>query len=102
MLYAVPCPCGQTARGQRQRRHQVVPCAACGKPVFVLPDSAWAAAPTEAQAARTRWRAWRGPLLAGAVCLALVLAGFLLLLPHLNRPAPAAAGQPSREGVLAL
>jgi hypothetical protein len=37
--YEVWCPCGQVARGQRRKKHQVVPCDGCGRGLFVFPAS---------------------------------------------------------------
>src|SRR4051794_156423 len=35
--FAIECGCGAWSRGERQPKAQVVTCAGCGKPVFVLP-----------------------------------------------------------------
>jgi hypothetical protein len=95
--YAVACRCGHTLQGQRRRRHQVVACPSCGASVFVLPYSAYPAAYPEdagppkegvkpsAKARRSRLRAWRLPLLAALVTLAVAVAFFLWILPRLNR-----------------
>jgi hypothetical protein len=82
--YQLLCQCGRAIAGARQRRHQVVPCPACGRAVFVLPRSAYA--PAEGVPARPPRRWWRGPLLAGAGCVALLLLAFVLVLPRLMRP----------------
>jgi hypothetical protein len=94
--YEVACACGQVARGQRQATHQVIRCATCQQSVFVLPYSPlprWSAAEVPANGAprartaagriASRW--WLWPLVAGAVTLAVVVAGFaLVLLPRLR------------------
>jgi hypothetical protein len=82
--YQLLCQCGRALAGTRQRRHQVVTCPGCGRAVFVLPLSAYAPA-EDAPAHRPR-RWWRGPLVAGAGCVALLLLAFVLVLPGLMRP----------------
>jgi hypothetical protein len=100
--YEVSCPCGQGVRGERRQRHQVVACPGCGRKVFVLPQSPWPGVREEAPLPRrARLRAWRTPLVAGLLCLALVSAGFLLLLPRLRKPSPEAPQADPRALVLA-
>jgi hypothetical protein len=98
--YEVTCACGQAVRGGRKRRHQVVPCPACGASVFVLPRSPWPPVPdangaVAAGAAPARGRSpWLMPAVAGAVSLAALLALFLLTLPRLSRRPQGAATEP--------
>lgn len=95
--YEVACACGQVAQGQRQATHQVVRCAACHQPVFVLPYSPlprWSAAEVPARngaagrpvAGRSAFRWWLWPLVAGGITLAAVVAVFALVLLPLLRP----------------
>jgi hypothetical protein len=92
--YEVTCACGQAVRGARKRRHQVVPCPACGAPVFVLPRSPFPAVPGAAPAAgggvalAAGRSPWLMPAVAGAVSLAVLLVLFLLSVPLLSRHAP--------------
>jgi hypothetical protein len=95
--YEVPCVCGRLVRGERRRRHQVVPCPGCGRPVFVLPLSPWSAARPPALP-----RPWRAPLLAGLLSLLGLVALFLLLLPRVRRAPGERAGPPGAEEVLRL
>ena len=83
MTFQLLCPCGRAIEGRRQTRHQVVPCPGCGRATFVLPRSALAEADAPAPWAR-RW--WRGPLVAGVGCLALLLLAFVVVLPRLIPP----------------
>src|SRR5579883_2421730 len=91
--FEVACPCGTLARGMRQARHQVLTCAACGRPVFILPFSPFLiASPTIAPArfgpAKSRPRSpWRRPLLAALLTLVAAAGILAALLPHLLRPA---------------
>jgi hypothetical protein len=84
-------------RGERRRRHQVVPCPACGRPVFVLPHSPWSASRPPALP-----RPWRAPLRAGLLSLLGLVALFLLLLPRLQRTPAERAGPAEVEEVLRL
>jgi hypothetical protein len=83
VLFEVTCPCGRGVRGERRPRAQVLTCLGCRRPLFVLPVSPWAE--LAASAARSRLRAWRAPLLAGAGCVALLIGLFLVALPYLPR-----------------
>jgi hypothetical protein len=77
--YEVSCRCGQVLRGERGRRHQVVPCPGCGRGVFVLPGAP--VAPRRRR--RFAWHLLRWPLLAGALCLVAVVVGYSYALPRL-------------------
>src|SRR5260370_42281357 len=84
--YDVLCSCGQSLRGARQRRHQVVPCPGCGRGVFVLPESpleTGEAAPAAPVSARPWWHA---PLLAGGPWLGALLGGVVRPPPPPTRP----------------
>src|SRR5437016_1706805 len=86
--YEVVCGCGRTVRGERGRRHQVVPCPGCGRPLFVLPRSPWSAPAGRggpALAGRLLASPWRWPVLAGAVSAVVIVAGFTIVLPYLAR-----------------
>ena len=90
--YAVVCPCGRALHGARRAGRQVVPCAACGRPVFVLPWSPLPPpegdlAPTPAGAAG-RFGPWGLPLLGAGATLAVLLIVFFAVLPFLGRSAP--------------
>ena len=95
--FEVTCLCGQAVRGLRKRRHQVVACPGCGAGVFVLPRSPWPPVEDVARPAATAPAAagspWLMPAVAGAVCLAALLALFLLALPLLSRRAPTEQAQ---------
>jgi hypothetical protein len=93
--FALTCTCGQPLRGERQRRHQIVPCPACGRPSFVFPLSPFDL-PAEAPPALRLWRRpWRTPVVAGVGSVALLLAGFFLAWPYLmRRPEPAVEDPP--------
>jgi hypothetical protein len=87
--YELTCTCGRSVRGERGRRHQVVPCPVCGRPLFVLPRSPWLAPPPTGPRPRGGGlRPWRGPLLAGFASAAVLAAGFLVALPYLGRDKP--------------
>jgi hypothetical protein len=96
--FDVACPCGEHARGVRKARHQVVRCAACGGPVFVLGRSPLAPPGGEAPAAAVPRRYWLGPALAAGLTLAAVAVIFSIAIPAL---APSAAPQrePARPDV---
>jgi hypothetical protein len=91
----VGCACGHTVTVPRQALHQVLPCPACGRPIFVLPRSplppvepavaAPAAAPARAAPA-ARWRFWLVPVAAAAATLALIGVGLAVLWPFLGPP----------------
>ena len=89
MSYEVVCNCGQTLRGDRQGRHQVLSCPGCGEKVFVLPLSPLAAlsgaVPLGVPSAPRRW--WRAPLLAAVASLLALLVAFVVAWPFLIRPA---------------
>ncbi len=84
LLYRARCACGATAEGPRPRKSGPVPCPGCGRKLFAF------AAPTERpRAGRSLWRAWRGPLLAAAISLGLIVSAIAYILPRLARnPAP--------------
>jgi hypothetical protein len=95
--YSVTCSCGHVVAGVRQRRRQEVVCPGCSRLVFVLPSSPWLAtplaglprpspsAPLSAWGASAHaWR-WRMPLIAALATLTLVVIGFWLILPYLDR-----------------
>jgi hypothetical protein len=90
MPYEVACTCGQVARGERQRHHQVIRCAGCRRKLFVFPaspfpplDGSVAAQPPQAgKSARRRRRPWLVPLLAAALTMAVVVVALLLSLQH--------------------
>lgn len=92
IAYQVVCACGQTFRGVRQPRFQVVRCEACGRSVFVLGRSPLP--PPEAlndQVSPHSLSAsvsWRRPVLAAGLTLALVIVVFVLLLTALGRRGP--------------
>jgi hypothetical protein len=67
-------------RGQRQSRHQLVPCPDCGRKLFVLPRSPWKSPPP----ARV-WQTWAGPVVAGLLAAGLLTAGFLASWPWVSR-----------------
>lgn len=91
------CRCGQTRRGDRQARHQVVACEGCARKLLVLPRSPLDLPTGPERLAQVRW--WRAPLSAALLCLMLVIAAFLVWLPMLTRPAEQAGGrEPRAEG----
>ena len=87
--FEVACACGHILRGQRQRTHQVIPCPACGRSVFIFPSSPLPPPRgTEDRGSKIEAgrdggsiarRAWRTPLLAGAGTFALVVLAFGLI-----------------------
>jgi len=88
--YEVACRCGYMLRGQRQPIHQVIPCPACGRSVFIFPLSPLPPPPgAENPGSRVENRErgggsiarspWRIPLLAGTGTLALVVLAFALI-----------------------
>jgi hypothetical protein len=104
----VTCSCGHTLFGQRRRRHQVVRCPKCGKPLFILPNNVYppahveAATPAETTAPssqRTWLRAWRLPLLAALTTLVIAVVFFVWVWPHLGRKQepPGETVSPPRE-----
>jgi hypothetical protein len=106
--YEVPCTCGRTLTGQRQRRHQVVACPACGRKCFILSRTSWPppldAAPAAAPPARAP--AWPPPL--GQLILLVIVGGlavmgvvFLVLRPYLSRPASPASAEAGPQEVRA-
>ncbi len=99
MSYEVACDCGETIRGERQPRHQVLSCPGCGARVFVFPLSALGAlGPPPAPTAAWRW--WRAPLLAAVACVGLLLVGFFALRPLLRRDGNGASPPRARVGDL--
>jgi hypothetical protein len=84
------CHCGQFLRGERQRRHQVVTCAHCGRRAFVLPRSPFDHVEEDSASGtvavpRSWLRSWKAALLAGAISAALLLVIFLVAWPYLPR-----------------
>jgi hypothetical protein len=102
--YEVVCTCGRSSRGQRETRHQVVPCPGCGRQLFVLPTSplpaigSSAAKPTEATTPQRRWPVWFGPVVAGGLTLAVVVGIFAVVFSHL-RDRQAASTRPTTADV---
>ena len=97
MPFTVFCRCGQALHGERRRRHQVLPCPACRRPVFILPRSPFPDRPSPVRAGEetrlpgrsslARWLVvWRRPLIAALVTLLLLGLIFWGLLPYLSRP----------------
>jgi hypothetical protein len=97
--FTVVCRCGSPIHGRRRRRSQVLPCPACGRPIFVLARSPYldrsgsrsgglrgvVAAPSTSPAT---FRLWRLPLYAAAATITALVIAFMLLAPLLSRPAP--------------
>lgn len=81
------CGCGAVAEGERRARPQAVACSGCGRRLFVFGAGASGDRPARPPA---MWKAWRYPLLAAALCVAVLCAAAGLLLPYLSR-------QPARE-----
>lgn len=91
------CVCGQPLRGDRLRRHQVVPCPACGRSSFVFPLSPYDLPPEPAPPSSK----WRMPVFAAVGCASLLLVGFALAWPYLlPKTVPAVEG-PDAETLLA-
>src|SRR5436190_21182961 len=82
--YAVECPCGAVARGDRAAVQQIVRCGRCGQELFVFPvpplpaelagDAAAGAAHSRLPTIPPRVRFWFSPALAGLVALIVVAA----------------------------
>src|SRR5215510_9790627 len=83
--FEVVCPCGEAARGTRKAESQVLCCARCGEPVFVLPFSQLPPVIAEESSASRSWvfagpswlrrlGPWGLPLVAAVLTL-LVLVG---------------------------
>ncbi len=88
--FAVRCECGETLRGPRQRRHQVLPCPRCSRRVFVLPQDPWAAPAVRATpAVPLPRRLVRAAVAAGTVAVLSLAILYFGLRPFLVRP-PAA------------
>jgi hypothetical protein len=101
--YEVMCVCGQLLRGERQRHHQVVSCANCGRKQFVLPRSPLDTIdepPPAAPPPRSWLRSWAAPLLVGAGALGLLLVGFLVAWPFLRKPENNVTTEESPEHLL--
>jgi hypothetical protein len=88
--YEVLCGCGQSVRGVRQARRQVVACPGCGRRMFILarsplpaPDTPLVPAPLSA---RRPLGAWRWPLIAAIITLTILSIIFVTLVPFLGRP----------------
>lgn len=100
VAYQILCPCGRILRGERQIRHQVLPCPACGRAVFVLPRSPFEeiAPPAPARLPTSPvWRSWQGPFVAAVLCLVLLLVGFSVALPYVIRRPPVADESPRSD-----
>jgi hypothetical protein len=98
--YEVACDCGETIRGERQLRHQVLTCPSCGERVFVLPLSPLGTLDAAPAGGTSPWRWWGAPLLAAAGCVGLLLVGFFALRPLLRRDSNGTAAPPARGGDL--
>jgi hypothetical protein len=110
--YEVACACGQRATGLRQPGHQVVRCARCGEPLFILPCSRLppvrppgkrSRPAASAPRARPRLRLWGPPVLAGALTvLGLVVAYRFVIAPRVPaRLAPAEAARDAAQATAA-
>lgn len=93
--YEVPCSCGRTLRGWRQRTRQIVACPNCGRKRFILPSSPWQfpASSPGGQTSRLNLRCLLLVLVLGAA-LAMGLS-FLLVRPYLRRAAPRTEREPA-------
>jgi hypothetical protein len=92
--FELACACGQPLRGERQRRHQVVPCPACGRSSFVFPLSPYdLPAEVTAKPSGVWRRSWRTPLFAALGSVSILLVGFVLAWPYLMRRTPAVEEQ---------
>ena len=106
--FEVACACGHSLRGQRQPTHQVIPCSACGRSVFIFPLSPLPAPKaTEDRGSNIEDRGkdgrlthaarlgpWRIPLLAGAGTFALVAVIFALIFHFSKNRNSLPAGDP--------
>jgi hypothetical protein len=88
MPFVVACICGQSIKGIRQSHHQVTPCPACGRQVFILAQSPLPAPrPSEDRVSRIedgrnqRWSP-QFALLAGAGAFAMVIVAFAIFFQH--------------------
>jgi hypothetical protein len=78
LSFAIECPCGTWARGERRPQSQTLACPHCGKSLFVFPLAPPAFGPIDATipwpagAWRTRLRFWLPPALAALLALAVV------------------------------
>lgn len=87
--FELTCACGQLLRGDRQRRHQIVPCPACGRASFVFPLSPYDLPAEEAARPSPAWRrSWRTPILAAVGSVLLLVVGFVAAWPYLTRRPP--------------
>jgi hypothetical protein len=104
--FEVACACGQWLRGQRRPTHQVIPCPACGRLVFIFPLSPLSPRGTVDRESRInhqlrdkgsildplssifalRLGPWRMRLLAGVGTLALVAVAFALIFRSYTNP----------------
>ena len=97
--FHVRCSCGRQLQGTRCHRHQVIPCPACQRPVFILARSpypegpqpknqAGVAAPVPPATLLSFFRDWKLPILAGGGTLLVLLLLFWLVLslvgPNVN------------------
>ena len=109
MPYHVECVCGKTKNGARGEKAQVVRCSGCGGQILIFPSSPL---PLLRETIRDALRHparkpatpsiepetsnWRRPLVAAGVTLAVVVAGFIILLNTLFRsgiPSPPTNGE---------
>src|SRR5665213_3339683 len=93
--FDLTCACGQPLHGERQRRHQLVLCPACGRTAFVFPLSPYDIASEKQPRASAAWhRSWRTPIIAAVGSILLLLAGFVAAWPYLARHPVAAVEEP--------
>lgn len=90
--YDVACACGHPVRGARQQQSQALTCPLCGRLVFVLARSPFVAAERNGHDAakkrrgpRRAGRPWVMPAVVSVVMLALLVAGFVWLVPQFAR-----------------
>lgn len=118
--FQVACACGTVATGSRAPVHQAVPCAACGRMLFVLPVSPLPPVREEkgqesdksstlAKGSAAGWSQWWLPLTAGAATLLVVVLVFALALtwsvalkPEASTEGPEEIGRRLEAGQQAL
>ncbi len=100
--FELTCTCGQLLRGDRRRRHQLVPCPACGHESFVFPLSPFDLPVEKAVRSYPAWRrSWRTPILAGAGSVLLLFVGFVVAWPYLTRRPPSPVEEQDAARLLA-